>query len=80
MTLEPERQTFVVVRRDGRLWILCQETGELVYTPPDFMRHKIGNRGSLETMAKEMTAGKRRIDAIMDFQKEHGLVRAIIEK
>lgn len=79
MTLEPERQTFVVVKRDRRLWILCQETGEFVYTPPDFMRHKIGNRGLLEAMAKDMTAGKRRIDAVMDFQREHGLTRAILD-
>jgi hypothetical protein len=59
--------TFEVIKKNGRLWIECVETGELVYTMPNFV--SINRREDLRSLAELMTiAGHRDIELIMWFE------------
>ena len=58
---------FTVLKRDKRLWIVC---GELrTYTPPDFLRHKIKDRGVMQQLADAFNAaGEYDIAAVIRFE------------
>lgn len=60
--------THRVVKRDKRLWIERLETGEVVYTPPDFLRSYIRDRNGLIAMAAELTTGTDYITAVIRFE------------
>lgn len=65
--------TYRVVKLHKRLWIEEVETGELVYTPPDFMRHRLQSREPMRALAQTFTAiGCRDIGAIVEFQASYG--------
>lgn len=56
----------LVVKRNKRLFIET-ENGEVVYTPPDFIRSKIHSREQLHKLIQRMeTVGY--IDAVMEFE------------
>ena len=68
-TPEPNVRTHVVEKRNKRLIIRCVETGEVVYTPPDFLRQQIRNRDGLRVLADRLTTEwVNPIRAIMDFE------------
>lgn len=47
-------RSHVVIKRNKRLMIQCIETGEVVYTPPDFLRPFIHNRDKLNVLAARL--------------------------
>jgi 3-hydroxy-3-methylglutaryl CoA synthase len=60
----------VVVKRDKRLRIEVQETGEVLYTVPDFLRHRT-NRDDLKGLADHFTARQNRdIIAVIWFEAQ----------
>jgi GNAT superfamily N-acetyltransferase len=59
------------VKQNKRLWIRCIETGELVYTPPNFI--KLQSRDPMDELASKFTEiGSRDIGAIVVFQTKYG--------
>lgn len=61
--------THEVIKHHKRLYIRCNETGELVYTPPDFLRPYIRNREGLKKLARRLNyEWFKPIGAIMDFE------------
>lgn len=60
--------TFIVVKRNKRLHIV-RDDGTSIYTPPNFLR--LPNREVLWAVARELTAGREYIEAIMDFEAMH---------
>lgn len=65
--------TFRVVKADKRLWIECVETEKRVYTPPDFIRHRLQSREPMRDLAWAfMTVGRRDIGAIVEFETRYG--------
>jgi hypothetical protein len=58
---------FVVLKRNGRLRIVNKESGEVVYTPPHFVRFPY--RAALWSLADAFTSvGDRCINAIAEFE------------
>lgn len=67
--------TFRVVKANKRLWIEAVETGERVYTPPEFMRHRLQSREPMHDLARRFTAtGRYDIGAVVDFEVRYGPV------
>jgi hypothetical protein len=65
--------TFRTVKANKRLWIECVETGERVYTPPDFMRHRLQSREPMHELARDFTAaGRYDISAVANFEAWYG--------
>ena len=60
--------THVVVKRNKRLFIGRLETGDTVYTPPDFIRPHMKSRDQLKVLAEKLTAGESYIDAVVAFE------------
>lgn len=59
-----------VVKTNKRLHIIDIRSGEVVYTPPDFVR--IPNREALRGLATSFNwLGRRSIDEIAQFEWEH---------
>jgi len=58
--------THDVVKRHKRLHIVRRESGEMVYTPPDFI--KLHSREPLQALARNLTAGADRITAVVAFE------------
>ena len=58
---------FVVLKRNGRLRIVNKESGEVVYTPPNFVRFPY--RAALWSLADTFTkVGDRCFNSIMEFE------------
>lgn len=57
-----------VVKRNKRLHVARSDTGQIVYTPPDFLR--IDNRAQLEALAMKLDEGEEPIQAIMAFEQD----------
>lgn len=60
------RFTYRVVKRHKRLWIERLETGELIYTPPNFLR--LVNRDGLVALAEHLSNGGDYIKAVIAFE------------
>lgn len=60
---------YEVVKKFKRLYIV--KDGEMIYTPPDFIRHKIKSREELEEIASQLNQGTDYIDAIMKFETSY---------
>jgi hypothetical protein len=61
----------VVAKRNGRLCIAVEETGQVLYTPPDFIRQTFTSREDLKGLADHFTARQNRdIIAIVWFEKQ----------
>lgn len=61
----------VVVKRNKMLHIVVEETGEVLYTPPDFLRPYINSRQDLQGLADHFTARQNRdFIAVMWFEKQ----------
>lgn len=59
---------YSVVKIDKRLFIVS-EGGERVYTPPDFIRHKLNGRHGIQSLADRLNAsGKYDIGAVAAFE------------
>ncbi len=63
--------TAIVKKYNKRLVIQYLETGEILYTPPDFIRVKMHSREPLVKLARKMseTPYENIIDHIMEFEK-----------
>ena len=62
-------RTHRVVKRNKKLVVICFETGDVVYTPPDFLRKKMVNRDRLEHLADRLNIEwLNPIEAIMEFE------------
>jgi hypothetical protein len=60
---------FELVKQHKRLWIREVETGKCVYTPPDFMRHRLQSRAPMQVLAGKFNDSLRfDIQAIIDFE------------
>ena len=60
-----------VVKVNKRLFVRRVDTGELVYTPPDFLRHRIHNRQVIQVLADRMTRDwPATIRGIIDFESD----------
>lgn len=56
------------IKLNKRLYLKDEETGKLVYTPPDFIRHKC-NRQVLDKLAEEINSGETTyIKAVIKFE------------
>src|SRR4051794_558145 len=60
----------LVEQRDGRLCIVVAATGQVIYTPPDFLKDAITSRADLQLLAEALDRGERYIDAIMAFEAD----------
>lgn len=61
--------TYQLVKRYKRLCIILVETDKVVYTPPDFIRHRIRDRNSLQKVVDKFNeVGDYSIKAIMEFE------------
>lgn len=64
----PER-AFECVKHAKRLWLRDVAVGELVYTPPDFIRHRMQSREPMRGLADAMNAvGRYCIGAVCEFE------------
>lgn len=61
-------KTFSVVKRSRKFSIVCVETGEMVYSVPDFLYPYIRNRQGLNELAGKLTGGDKDIRAITVFE------------
>lgn len=60
---------FELVKLNKRLCVRLQSTGEVVYTPPDFLRPYIRNRDGMNALVTKFdTAECPDIGAIMEFE------------
>ena len=61
---------FVCVKSNKRLWIREITAGEFVYTPPDFLRHRLNGREPMVELARIATErGELHIFDIMEFEE-----------
>lgn len=63
--------TYVVEKYQKRLWLKILETGERVYTPPDFVRQYMTSRESMQKLAESLCYGTHNpqfIKAIVAFE------------
>lgn len=63
--------TYVVEKYQKRLWLKILETGERVYTPPDFVRKYMTGRESMQKLADSLCYGTHNpqfIKAIVAFE------------
>lgn len=64
---------FRTVKANKRLWIECVETGERVYTPPDFIRHRLQSREPMRFLANKFNEmGRYDINEVMKFEAWYG--------
>lgn len=62
---------FSVIKRRKKLCIVNDVTGEVVYTPPDFVYKHIRNRDGMKKLAKHFDQHwPKVITYIMDFEEE----------
>jgi hypothetical protein len=65
-------RSYECVKHQKRMWLREAETGELVYTPPDFMRHKLQSRESMRELASRLSEiGRYDINTIIDFESRY---------
>ncbi len=57
---------FEIVKKNTRLWVRNVETGELVYSPPDFIQ--LQERADLYPICRDLNAGVKPIVAIIAFE------------
>lgn len=57
-----------VSKRNKRLFIDDAESGEAIYSPPDFLRHRMKSREGMQRLAEELSAGACYIDAVIKFE------------
>jgi hypothetical protein len=58
----------LVERRDGRSCIVAAATGQVIYTPPDFLKGAITSQADLQLLAEALNRGERYIDAVAAFE------------
>lgn len=59
-----------ITKLNKRLYLKDEKTGKLVYTPPDFIRHKC-NRQVLDKLAEEINSGETTyIKAVIKFESD----------
>jgi hypothetical protein len=58
----------LVEQRDGRSCIVAAATGQVIYTPPDFLKGAITSQADLQLLAEALDRGERYIDAVAAFE------------
>lgn len=66
---------FALTKYQKRLWIVNEETGERLYTPPDFVKLGGHGRGAFNTVLADLNAGVPMIDVVMAFETRFTPVR-----
>src|SRR4051812_17659183 len=67
----------LVEQRDGRLCIVVAATGQVIYTPPDFLKDAITSHADLRFLADALDRGERYTDAVMAFEADRSdIIRA----
>ena len=69
--------TYKVIKKNKHLFLQCVETGELVYSPPNFLR--LTSRQDLQDLGDELTAGREFVEAVTAFEKHFHPRRRQIE-
>lgn len=64
--------SFELVKQHKRLWIRDTDSGERVYTPPDFLQ--IVARDDFNGLLDELNQGRHFVDAITAFER-HARIR-----
>ena len=59
-----------VERRDGRFCIVAVATGQVIYTPPDFLKAAITRASDLQLLVEALDRGERYIDAVAAFEAD----------
>src|SRR4051812_3965942 len=62
----------LVEQRDGGSCIVAAATGEVIYTPPDFLKGAITSHADLQLLAEALDRGERYIDAVAAFEADRG--------
>ena len=62
----------LVEQRDGRSCIVAAATGQVIYTPPDFLKAVITSHAELQLLADALDRGERYIDAVAAFEADRG--------
>ena len=62
----------LVEQRDGRRCIVAAATGQVIYTPPDFLKAAITRASDLQLLAEALDRGERYIDAVAAFEADRG--------
>lgn len=62
--------TAEVKKINKRLWVQLVETGELVYTPPDFIYKRMNSRADLQRLADRIGYYDEIIDEIIIWETE----------
>jgi hypothetical protein len=65
--VEAPSPVFVLAKAHKRLWVKNTTTGELVYTPPDFIN--VVSRSNFDGLLADLNSGVRTIEAIMRFER-----------
>jgi hypothetical protein len=60
----------LVEQRDGRPCIVAAATGQMIYTPPDFLEAAIASHADLQLLAEALDRGERYIDAVAAFEAD----------
>ncbi|GEP00522.1 hypothetical protein [Methylobacterium haplocladii] len=60
--------SFALTKYQKRFWITIAETGERIYTPPDFIRLTRG-RSDFDTMLADLNAGGDLFEAVLSFER-----------
>jgi hypothetical protein len=60
----------LVEHRDGRPCIVVAATGQVIYTPPDFLKAAISRDSDLQLLADALDRGERYIDAVAAFEAD----------
>jgi hypothetical protein len=62
---------FYVSKLHKRLWIIDEDNQDKIYTPPEFIRHRITSREQLQKLCDVFNENNRRdIDAILIFERD----------
>ncbi|GEP07757.1 hypothetical protein MOX02_57950 [Methylobacterium oxalidis] len=60
----------LVEQRGSRFCIVATATGQVIYTPPDFLKAAITSPADLQLLAQALDHGERYIDAVTAFEAD----------
>ena len=60
----------LVEQRGSRFCIVAAATGQVIYTPPDFLKAAITSHADLQLLADSLDRGERYIDAVTAFEAD----------
>ncbi|GJE34024.1 hypothetical protein [Methylobacterium oxalidis] len=60
----------LIEQRGSRFCVVAAATGQVIYTPPDFLKTAITSHTDLQLLAQALDRGERYIDAVTAFEAD----------